>query len=88
MTYTNRPTVLAPAAAAMSAPHMADRPSCALRLASPPDPLTRMLMEADGVTESELDVLVQQVARSLAGRSARRPLLRTQSRPGPGAIVP
>jgi hypothetical protein len=37
------------------------RPCCRLRLTSPPDPLTRLLMEADGVTEADLDALLRQV---------------------------
>jgi hypothetical protein len=36
-------------------------PCCRLRLTSPPDPLTRLLMEADGVTEADLDALLGQV---------------------------
>jgi hypothetical protein len=39
-----------------------------LRLASPPDPLTRLLMDADGVTEAVLDALMQKVADALANR--------------------
>jgi hypothetical protein len=37
------------------------RPCCGLQLTSPPDPLTRLLMEADGVTEAYLDALLSQV---------------------------
>lgn len=39
-----------------------------LRLASPPDPLTRAVMDADGVTEAALDALMQRVADVLASR--------------------
>jgi hypothetical protein len=34
-----------------------------LQVAWPPDALTRLLMEADGVTESALDALLRRVAR-------------------------
>jgi hypothetical protein len=36
---------------------------CSLRLLSPSDPLTRLLMKADGVSEAYLDVLVQKIAK-------------------------
>jgi hypothetical protein len=42
---------------------------CGLRLLSPPDALTRMLMKADGVTEAYLDALVRSVAKAHARRS-------------------
>lgn len=38
---------------------------CSLRLFSPSDPLTRLLMKADGVTESYLDTLLRRVAEAL-----------------------
>jgi hypothetical protein len=34
-----------------------------LRLLSPADPLTRLLMKADGVSEAYLDALVQKIAK-------------------------
>ena len=37
---------------------------CGLRLRSPPDALTRMLMKADGVTEVDLDALLRRVAKA------------------------
>ena len=37
---------------------------CGLRLRSPPDPLTGMLMKADGVTEVDLDALLRRVAKA------------------------
>jgi hypothetical protein len=39
-----------------------------LRLASPPDSLTRLLMDADGVMEAELDALARRIAEILANR--------------------
>jgi hypothetical protein len=36
---------------------------CSLRLLSPADPLTRLMMKADGVTEAYLDALVRRVAK-------------------------
>jgi hypothetical protein len=36
---------------------------CSLRLLSPADPLTRLLMKADGVSEAYLDALVQKIAK-------------------------
>jgi hypothetical protein len=47
-----------------------DRRCCGLRLLSPPDALTRMLMKADGVTESYLDALVGSVAKARAKEAA------------------
>jgi hypothetical protein len=45
------------------------RPECSyLRLLSPPDPLTRSLMEADGVSEADLNALVRKIATVLADR--------------------
>jgi hypothetical protein len=35
---------------------------CCLRLLSPADPLTRLMMKADGVTEAYLDALVRNIA--------------------------
>jgi hypothetical protein len=43
-------------------------PSCQMRLAWPPDPLTRLLMDADGVTEADFDALLRKVAAELDGR--------------------
>jgi hypothetical protein len=43
------------------------RSGCRLRLAWPPDSLTRLLMDADGVTETELDGLLRRVAEARAG---------------------
>jgi hypothetical protein len=42
------------------------RSRCQLKLAWPPDPLTRLLMDADGVTESELDGLLRRVVEARA----------------------
>jgi hypothetical protein len=44
------------------------QPSCQLRLAWPPDPLTRLLLQADGVTEADFDALLRRAAAALAGR--------------------
>ena len=50
---------------------------CHLRLLSPPDPLTRLLMEADGVSEADLDALVRKVATALqCANSATPPIAR------------
>lgn len=39
-----------------------------LRLASPSDPLTRLLMDADGVSEAAMEELLQKLADILASR--------------------
>jgi hypothetical protein len=39
-----------------------ERLCCSLRLLSPQDPLTRLLMKADGVTEAYLDALIRKIA--------------------------
>ena len=41
---------------------------CTLRLVPPCDPLTRLLMEADGVTDNALDTLVRNIAKVIAHR--------------------
>jgi hypothetical protein len=51
-----------------AAPRRCEPPSCELRLAGPPDALTRLLMEADGVTEADFDALLRRIAVALAGR--------------------
>jgi hypothetical protein len=40
----------------------AARRGCRLQLFPSPDPLTRLLMEADGVDESDLQALLEQIA--------------------------
>jgi hypothetical protein len=42
------------------------RPGCGTRITWPPDPLTRLLMEADGVMETELDAILLRVAAARA----------------------
>jgi hypothetical protein len=42
--------------------------NCRLRLVPPRDPLTRLLMEADGVTDAALDALVRNIAKVIAHR--------------------
>jgi hypothetical protein len=39
-----------------------------LRLLSPADPLTRLMMEADGVSETYFDALLRKVTLALANR--------------------
>jgi hypothetical protein len=39
-----------------------------LRLVTPVDPLTRLMMDADGVLETELDTLMRRLARILSTR--------------------
>jgi hypothetical protein len=41
-----------------------------LRLVPSPDELTRLLMEADRVTDSDFDVLVRQVSKAIRSRSS------------------
>jgi len=41
------------------------------------DPLTGLVMKSDGVDRRELELLLEQVARAIADRPARRPT-RTQ----------
>ena len=43
-----------------------------LRLCMPVDPLTRVMMDADGVSASEMEALMRRVSQSLAMRSGRR----------------
>jgi predicted transcriptional regulator of viral defense system len=43
---------------------------CGPHLCEPVDPLTRLMMDADDVSVSEIDALMQRVSRSLAKRSA------------------
>ena len=38
----------------------------ALRLQSPPDPMTQLMMTADGVTEADLDDLIRKVVAARA----------------------
>jgi hypothetical protein len=45
--------------------------SC-LRLLSPADPLTRLMMEADGVSEAFFDALLTKVTTALANRWSPR----------------
>jgi hypothetical protein len=45
-----------------------ERQSCGLRLFPSPDPLTKLLMIADGVVESDLRALLKQIG---TGRTAR-----------------
>lgn len=40
-----------------------------LQLCTPVDPLTRLMMDADGVSASEMEVLVRRVSHALAMRS-------------------
>jgi hypothetical protein len=42
--------------------------ACGQRLVWPPDPITRLLMEADGVTEIELDGLLRRIAAARGDR--------------------
>jgi hypothetical protein len=46
----------------MLAPEQVGCAGCGPRLAWPPDPMTRLMMAADGVTEVELDDLLRKVA--------------------------
>ena len=39
-----------------------------LRLLSPADPLTRLMMEADGVSETYFDALLRKITLALANR--------------------
>jgi hypothetical protein len=39
-----------------------EQQSCCPRLFSPADPLTRLMMKADGVTEAYLDALLRKIA--------------------------
>jgi hypothetical protein len=39
----------------------AERQGCAVQLLPSPDPLTRLLMEADGVAESDIHALLKQI---------------------------
>jgi fructose-1,6-bisphosphatase len=43
-----------------------------LRLLMPVDPLTRLMMEADGVSVSEMEALMRRISRTLAQRSVSR----------------
>jgi hypothetical protein len=43
-----------------------------LRLCMPVDPLTRLMMDADGVSTSEMELLMRCVSQALALRSGRR----------------
>ncbi len=42
-----------------------------LRLRMPVDPLTRLMMDADGVSASEMEVLMRRACQALAIRSGR-----------------
>ncbi len=42
-----------------------------LRLCMPVDPLTRLMMDADGVSASEMEVLLRRVSQAMAVRSGR-----------------
>jgi hypothetical protein len=52
----------------MCAPSLVTCSDCELRLIMPVDPLTRLMMDADNISVSEMEALIQQVSRSLAKR--------------------
>jgi hypothetical protein len=45
-----------------------------LRLLSPADPLTRLMMEADGVSATDFDALLRKITLALASHQPRDPV--------------
>lgn len=56
----------------MAEPDKSDQTNADLQLLPSPDPLTRLLMEADGVTERDLHTLLRRVAKARDPSRQRR----------------